>query len=465
MRRYEADTVRGGELSPALVRRSGRRLFTWRDGLYRAIAPAWAPFLETLLREPVIRRLMSDGLLIEAEAVPLSLPPYSMVVRHRRIETPSYAEEWCPSMLKDGALAVLEVTARLADAGLMLKDGHCWNLLFDGPRPVYVDLTSISPIDGAWTWPAYDEFTRFFLNPLRCMERGLDRVARRLLPHGHGVLASDVAALVHGPGAGSRIPTQLLARSAILYRQALAVRRLFRRQLGQPLRRGPARSVYQDHLDAVRREIELIALPSPPTLPVCVNPPVRGGGPHLEARHRLVRGILDRLRPRSIVVIEGMPGAAPQLASRAAMHATSFSVDLAAVTRDYHLARQRNLALLPLVLDFADPTPSRGIDSHSTISAHERLRGQLVLGPGSLPTVAAERYLRTEQAVRGLAAFSTQWLVLNGVQRSPSAKGRTSANGAAWHLGALRPALQREFARVDEVAIDESDDVLVVCER
>jgi hypothetical protein len=442
------------------------RLLTWRGGLYRAITPGWAPFLESLLRDPVIRRLMSDGLLIETEAVPLALPPYAMVVRHRRIEFPSYAEEWCPSMLKDGALAVLQLAAQLAEAGLMLKDGHCWNLLFDGPRPVYVDVTSIAPIDGAVIWPAYDELTRFFLNPLRCMERGLDRVARRLLPHGQGVLRSDVAALIDGPRARPLVSLGQPVGAAFLRGRALVARRLFGRRPDQPLQRGPAPSSYRDHLRAALREIEQVALPSFSDRPHRAPASGRNGlPPRLEARHRQLSAIIDRLRPSSIVVVEGAHGEAPFLAGRVAAHAASFSVDIDAVTREYHAAQLRQLPLLPLVLDFADPTPSRGIDSHSTISAHERLGGQLVVGPGSPPTVATERYLRTEQIVRGLAAFSTQWLVLNGVPRAPLANGTTSANGAGWHLGALRPVLEDQFPRVDVVRIERCDDVLMVCER
>src|SRR5678815_3981698 len=91
-----------------------------------------------------------------------------MVVRHRMVPFTSYPEEWCPAMLKDAALTLLDLLVELARCGLTLKDAHPWNLLFDRGRPVYVDLVSITPlVDERWRNEA--EFRRFYLHPLLLM--------------------------------------------------------------------------------------------------------------------------------------------------------------------------------------------------------------------------------------------------------------------------------------------------------
>jgi hypothetical protein len=142
----------------------------------------------------------------------------------------------------------------------------------------------------------------------------------------------------------------------------------------------------------------------------------------------------------------------------------SFNSNVEAVTLAYRIVRRRRLPLLPLVLDFTDPTPSRGIDGHSTLSARERLQGQLVIGPGCMPTIASNLNLRTDLVVRGLAAFSSRWLILNGVPRSgPGADGLGEAS-TSWHLDSLMPILSGRFRRVDIVAVESSDTLLVVCE-
>lgn len=79
-------------------------------------------------------------------------------------------------MLKDAALTVLDLLLELAQCGLTLKDSHPWNVLFDAEKPVYVDLTSIVLLDGD-SWGGYDQFCRFYMNPLLLMSLGHERTA------------------------------------------------------------------------------------------------------------------------------------------------------------------------------------------------------------------------------------------------------------------------------------------------
>ena len=441
------------------------RLFSWRDSMYRGITPAWAPFFESLLREPLIRKLMAERLLIETEVAPLCLPPFALVVRHPHVPFPSYAEEWCPAMLRDGALAVLNLALRLAGDGFMLKDGHCWNLLFEGIQPRYVDVTSIAPIDGAVTWPAADEFMRFFVNPLLLMEHGLDRVARRTLPHGHGVLGSEVAALTGGTVHRPLDAFRRRVRSLALQGRAVVRRRLAGSRRIPQDRRAPTPSSYREELRAALRLVERISPPADRAYR-WVGARRRAATPPGEAGWPGLGSVLQQLRPDTIAVVEGPSCLAAHYAARLGVPVVSLRADPDAVTREYQETRARGLPLLPLVVDFADPTPSRGIDGHSTIGAIERLGGQLVIGPGRLPPVAAERHLRPELVVRGLAAFARRWLVLYGVPRGQDTKGVEQGGcDDGWHLGAVAAAARRQFGRVESLPIDGRDAVVLVCER
>lgn len=68
-------------------------------------------------------------------------------------------------MLRDAALLTLDVTEACLRAGFQMKDATAYNVLFDGWRPVMIDLTSIEEgFDGAWT--AYGQFCDHFLAPL-----------------------------------------------------------------------------------------------------------------------------------------------------------------------------------------------------------------------------------------------------------------------------------------------------------
>ena len=137
------------------------RLFNWNGQLFRGISYARTAFFGRLFREQIVQGLVERGLLIETEPTDLSVNGYGSVVRHRNVPFVSYPNEWCAAMLRDAALTIIELAIELTQRGLTLKDAHPWNVLFDSSKPVYVDLTSISPQQNEATWSAYDEFCRF----------------------------------------------------------------------------------------------------------------------------------------------------------------------------------------------------------------------------------------------------------------------------------------------------------------
>src|SRR5437016_5424762 len=171
------------------------RLFWWQGQLYRGIRADWAPVVRRLFDDGVIQTLVDRGLLIQTQPTPLQVDGYEMVVRHRYVPFASYPEEWCPAMLKDAALTNIELLMELARYGFTLKDAHPWNILFDAWKPVYVDFSSIAPINDDGAWRGYDQFCRFYLYPLILMAHEQDRIARRLLPELEGISKSDMSKL------------------------------------------------------------------------------------------------------------------------------------------------------------------------------------------------------------------------------------------------------------------------------
>src|SRR4051812_4704844 len=145
------------------------RLFWWNGQLYRGITAEWAGLFRRLFRDDEIQRLVDRGLLQETELTHLTLDGYALVVRHRPIPFTSYPNEWCAAMLKDAAFTIIDLVMELGQRGLTLKDAHPWNVLFDAYKPVYVDLTSIIPIEHNASWPGGGEFCRFCLYPLLLM--------------------------------------------------------------------------------------------------------------------------------------------------------------------------------------------------------------------------------------------------------------------------------------------------------
>ncbi len=124
------------------------RLFYWREELFRGISAQSAPFLTDFVQGDAMQKLVREKLLIETEIAPFATEDFPLVLRHRRLPFVSYPFEWSGPMLKAAALLVIDLAIALFGLDLMLKDAHLWNVLFDGARPVWIDLPSIVPPRG-----------------------------------------------------------------------------------------------------------------------------------------------------------------------------------------------------------------------------------------------------------------------------------------------------------------------------
>lgn len=109
----------------------------------------------------VLRDLIADGLIPPFEVTATS--PFEVAVG--LIPFVSYPDEWTPDMLRDAGLLTLEVSRRLWSEGFHLRDASAYNVVFDGSRPVFVDLGSVGE-GGTPLWNAYGQFCDHFLNPL-----------------------------------------------------------------------------------------------------------------------------------------------------------------------------------------------------------------------------------------------------------------------------------------------------------
>ena len=175
------------------------RLFWWKGELYRGIIREKSDFYHRFLKGGLAQRVMERGLLVETEETPFSLPEYPLILKHRLVPNVSYVYEWASLMIKDAALLWLDIAIELAKEGLALQDAHPWNILFDAYKPIYVDFGSIVSAGANNMWPE-DEFYRFFVYPLRLMNCGYSRIARRLIhDYEQGVQAFEAEALTRDP--------------------------------------------------------------------------------------------------------------------------------------------------------------------------------------------------------------------------------------------------------------------------
>ena len=131
----------------------------------RHIYPADAESALRFLRSSLVQQWQSSGQMIAGEIE--ERPDSELLVRHPRLFFPSYPWEWSPVQWRAAAHLTLDLCREAVSAGFLLKDATPLNILFDGPRPVFVDVLSFDPRDSSNPiWLAQGQFVRTFLLPL-----------------------------------------------------------------------------------------------------------------------------------------------------------------------------------------------------------------------------------------------------------------------------------------------------------
>ncbi len=423
------------------------RLFRWNGELYRGIRKEQAAFFSGLFRDGVIQSLVDRGLLIETEPTAFKIDGYELIVRHKNVPFPSYPNEWCAGMLKDASACLLDLAIELSRQNLSLKDAHPWNILFDGCKPVFVDLTSIVPLGANSTWPAYDEFCRFCYYPLILMCHGRERVARSLIAEYEGVLRSDLSMLPR------RFALSPFAFRKVIDRVLKPVR-LFKKN------DGPGSQLL--FFERLKRDVERIKTPGSNDL---ASQSLKDLS-QTSAAQQVLQRILKRLRPGSVLDINGPGGRHSIQAARLGSDVVYFGTDQKVVAELYHCAQSEALTILPLVMDFIKPTPSIGYSSHYTVAATERFRCDMVLAFSIIEHLVFDKYLSFDLIAEGISSFSKRWAVVEFVPPEHLAGGRKLTHGFQWYtLENLINAIGKYFSGVEVIKLYSGSRAFLLCSK
>jgi SAM-dependent methyltransferase len=151
--------------------------------ILRVVTAAGAADFAAFLNAPPAAKLLEDGKVVATRVLDraavdalLAHPAFRtvyesagtvQVLEHERIWFPSYPYEWPPEMLHAAAELTLELARKLLPAGIGVKDGTPYNVLFRGAEPVFIDVLSFERRDpDDPTWLAYAQFIRTFVLPL-----------------------------------------------------------------------------------------------------------------------------------------------------------------------------------------------------------------------------------------------------------------------------------------------------------
>lgn len=152
---------------PASFRDPGARVYLRGDRVFRELSPKGEEAWKELNASGLLSNFIEKGLLIRTWE-PGDPPRFSggKVIEHARVPFLSYPYEWPYPFLHRAAALHLDLLEELVPRGFILKDATPFNVQFVGAGAVFIDVPSIEKRAEGDPWTAYGQFCETMLYPL-----------------------------------------------------------------------------------------------------------------------------------------------------------------------------------------------------------------------------------------------------------------------------------------------------------
>ena len=443
-------------------------VFETETHILRGIHQEFSSYYSSLLEKNVVKQLLGKGI-IETEVDGVGMEGYSLTFRHRKISPMNYPYEWSPSMYLDAALLTLDITLKLNQENLVLKDATPWNILFDRARPIFVDFTSIMPRDENLIWVAYDQFLRLFLFPLLISTGISPRVGRLLLmDSANGVTDSELVKLM--PQAWVRKPW-LVQR---LYVPRLLVSMV--RQSGTDSRLKemskkmvPSARQREEFFLALEKDVRtLIPIPGKSRWSQYYEDINNFFTPSsFNCKQETVTAILDRCKPQTVVDLGCNQGGYSILAVKAGAKVVAFDNDEDSIDLLYLLAKEKNLDILPLVMNVLSPSPQCGWRGIQYKTGPDRFRADMAMGLALVHHLAITQMQTFDRIVQTLDDYAGKWLLTEFVPAEDPRSVElltTNTRDMSWYtLDNFIHSLSKVYSKVETFASYPEGRTLCLC--
>ena len=444
-------------------------LFSRGGILYRQVNQLYAEHYDRLMSSKLYAKLVEAGLLIPHEEV--SVEPEDPALAYKIIKPEpllfiSYPYEWSFSQLQDAALATMAIQKLALESGMLLKDASAYNIQFHHGKPILIDTLSFEIYREGGPWVAYRQYCQHFLSPLALMAHTDVRLSQLLRVYIDGVPLDLAARLLPGRtryslGLGTHI--HLHARSQKRYADKPITKEQSARKMSKLQFMG-----LMDSLESTTRKLSW--KPSGTEWgDYYTASSSHYSGSAFEHKKQLVKEFLERIQPTTTWDLGANTGEFSQLAAGIGSYTIAFDIDPAAVEQNYLMCKKKkdNL-LLPLVMDFTNPSPALGWQNQERHSLLERAPADALLALALIHHLA----ISNNVPLPLLAAYFHslgRWLVIEWVPKEDSQVQKLLASRqdifSGYHQEGFEAAFGELFEIHEKTAIQDSPRFLYLMEK
>jgi hypothetical protein len=441
-----------------------------RDGvLYRQVNQLYAEHYDQLISSKLYTKLVDAGLLIPHEEIRVEPDDPALaykVIKPEPLRFISYPYEWSFSQLQDAALVTIAIQKLGLEAGMVLKDASAYNIQFHQGKPILIDTLSFEIYREGDPWVAYRQYCQHFLAPLALMAHTDIRLGQLLRIYIDGIPIDLAAHLLprrtrYGLGLGTHI--HLHAKSQKRYADKPITKEQSARKISKLQFMG-----LMDSLESTTRKLNW-----KPTGTEWGDYYTASSshytGSAFEHKKQLVKQFLGRIQPNTTWDLGANTGEFSQLAAEMGSITIAFDIDPAAVEQNYLMGKKKkdNL-MLPLVMDFTNPSPALGWQNQERHSLLERAPADALLALALIHHMAISNNVPLTLLAKYFHSLG-RWLVIEWVPKEDSQVQKLLASRqdifSGYHQEGFETAFGELFVIHEKTAIQDSPRILYLMEK
>ncbi len=336
------------------------------------------------------------------------------ILRPEKIPFISYPYEWSFSQLKDAALATLDIQKRALAHHMILKDASAYNIQFLNGKPILIDTLSFQEYREGEAWIAYKQFCQHFLAPLVLMSHKDIRLNQLLRIYIDGI-PLDLAT--------SLLPKRTYLNLGIvmhLHLHARAQRRYAK--IAQPTNSKSSKRLGRQALlnitDSLRSAIQRLKWDHGDTSWAGYY---EGDSYHHEGfndKNSIVNEYLSIINPECVWDLGANTGVFSRIASQRGSFTVSIDSDPGVVEANYlQTKEQKERKLLPLLIDFTNPSARIGWANNERESLAERSNADCVMALALIHHLAISNNVPLAKIADFFASLA-EWLIIEFVPKT-----------------------------------------------
>jgi SAM-dependent methyltransferase len=354
-------------------------------------------------------------------------------------------------MLADAATLHLDLQLRLIKHGYSLKDASAFNVSFNGPRPVFMDIPSIEIPRRRDVWVAYGQFCRMFIFPL-------------LLHHQRGVdFRQCFQTDLNGPSVA--LTRRILGWSGALRPAAVVdVFMQYLLHLTAERRSGSADAAkFNSPVSGSPRaqELNLMRLRNKLCSMSARSPDASSWAGYEqtksydtdgnEVKADFVEKAWNEFRPARVLDLGCNTGRYSELAAACGAAVTAVDSDHDCIDMLYKRVRTASAGLLPLCIDITNPSPALGFRHRERKSFEDRADFDGVMALALVHHLLVAARIPLSEIRDLLAALALHWLIVEYVDPRDSMFQRLLATRENLYGDLTREKFEAVFSQTFEI--------------